>query len=569
MDCLNWGSMRFIDKLAVLGGAEPALLKLVPTSLGQFVQFAFVLLGTALLAVVSMWFALVQGLKINPILALPFAALWGLLILNIDRFLTTSMLSSSSFRRTLQMAIPRFIMAALISTVVSTPLVLKVFESDINAQMAYYNLQQSQNNQSPLEASAFQKNVDSLQAEVTRLQQVQAGNNGEVANPIVEEDKKRITELTNLVNQQRPITDEAYRLYQCELYGKGREALKDPSKCSPTAGPFGPFPQIDADFKKQTQILSDLESQLQEAREKLQQDSSTATSQQAEALKSAQAAAAQQLPVAEAQLASARDQLAQIQNQVNAGTLNDQGILAQLRALFMLGESNPLMGAAHWAVGGLFFMIELLPVLVKLLLNSGPPSLYEQVKKLDGDSLVDEAKVRRNADRRRIEEESKKRRDIEDDMRTREKRLGIKANVYVAGQMEKYLDSALQQWSRHVASTLQQPASSAAASNGSPSVPSTPTQRGVPAAPSQAPGAAMPGGVPAAPSQAPGAAVPGGVPAAPSQAPGAAVAGGVPAAPDQAPGATTPDGMPSASNGANRKPPSTFKDFDITSGSSN
>ena len=80
--------------------------------------------------------------------------------------------------------------------------------------------------------------------------------------------------------------------------------------------------------------------------------------------------------------------------------------------------------------------------------------MYEQVKKLDEQSLVDEAKVRRNADRRRIEEESKKRRDIEDDMRLREKQLGIKANVHVASGMEKILEAALKQWSRDVSATL-------------------------------------------------------------------------------------------------------------------
>ncbi|WP_454697833.1 DUF4407 domain-containing protein [Arthrobacter humicola] len=555
--------MRFIDKLAVLGGAELALLKLVPTALGQFVQFALVLLGTALMAAVSMWFAMVQGLRVNPLLAVPFAALWGLLILNLDRYLTTSMQSTSSFKQALWMTIPRVLMAALIGVVVSTPLVLKVFESDINAQMAYYNLQQSQNNRSPLEASAFQKNVDSLQAEVTRLQQVQAGNNGALIDPTIEADKKRIEDLINSVNQQRPIADEAQKLYICELYGKGRESLKDPSKCSPTPGEYGPFPEIDANFKNQQQILRDLEGQLQQARDKMVEDTKTATAQQAESLKTAQAAASQQLPVAESQLASARDQLAQIQNQVSAGTLNDQGILAQLRALFSLGETNPLMGAAHWAIGALFFMIELLPVIVKLLLNSGSPSLYEQVKKLDGDSLVDEAKVRRNADRRRIEEESKKRRDIEDDMRTREKRLGIKSNIYVAGEMEKHLDAALQQWSSHVASTLHRAASSTGTTpNGVPAAPSQApgALNGVPAAPSQAPGALN--GVPAAPSQAPGAL--NGVPAAPSQAPGAL--NGVPAAPSQAPGA--PNGAPSASNGANKKPLNILKKFNLPTGDS-
>jgi hypothetical protein len=449
-------ALRFSEKLAILGGADREILKQVPTAVSQFVQFALVLLSTAIMAGISMWFALVQGMSINPILAIPFAAFWGLVILNLDRYLTSSMQSATSFIQAFGMAIPRLLMAALIGAVVSTPLVLKVFESDINAEMAYHNIQQSAENSKPLDASAFKQNVDRLQAEVTRLQQIRAGNIGEVASPPVAAAKQRVADLEQSVTQQTEVADEAQKLYICERYGTGRESLKDPSKCSPTAGPYGPFPQIEANFNSQVQILRDLEGQLQQARDQVSAETAIASGQQADALKSAQSQASEQLPTMEAQLASARAQLAQIEEQVGSATLNDTGILAQLRALYSLGETNPLMNAAHWAIGALFFMIELLPVIVKIMLSSGPPSLYERVRKLDGDSLADEAKVRRNADRRRIEEESKKRRDIEDDMRAREKQLGIKANVHVAGEMEKILELALKRWSHDVSFTLNQ-----------------------------------------------------------------------------------------------------------------
>lgn len=478
----------------MLGGAEPAILKRVPTAIGQYVQFALVLLSTALMASVSMWFALVQGLKINPFIAVPFAVLWGLLILNLDRYLTSNMQSTSSVKQALGMAIPRFAMAALIGVVISTPLVLKVFESDISTQMAYHNLQHSEQSAGPLNASAFQQNVDRLQDEVARLRQVQAGDNGAVDSPAVNADKQRVAELEQSVSQQTNIADEAQKLYICERYGTGREMLADPNKCSPTPGLYGPFPQIETDFNNQRKILQELEVQLQQARDTLSRDLATSAGQQADALKSAQEQAGQRLPLAESQLASARAQLAQMQDQVATATLNDQGILAQLRALFVLGESNPFMNAAHWTIGALFFMIELLPVMVKLMMSWGPPSLYEQVKKLDEQSLVDEAKVRRNADRRRIEEESKKRRDIEDDMRLREQQLGIKANVHVASGMETILEAALEQWSRDVSATL----------NSTPGTPPPslsdvgPTPEANGAAPAGAPSNRVPVSVPAA-----------------------------------------------------------------------
>ncbi|WP_448967829.1 DUF4407 domain-containing protein, partial [Klebsiella aerogenes] len=84
-----------------------------------------------------------------------------------------------------------------------------------------------------------------------------------------------------------------------------------------------------------------------------------------------------QLPAARAQYESAltayNDRAASVANG-NAGAV---GLLSQISALERLSEREPTLRWAHWLIAALFFMIELLPVLVKVLTGFGGPSLYE------------------------------------------------------------------------------------------------------------------------------------------------------------------------------------------------
>src|SRR6202020_3431036 len=92
------------------------------------------ILITSCMAMISMWFALSSALGINGILAIPVAIFWGLVIMGIDRWLITSMPIDGS--RKFAMAVPRVVLALLLGTLISTPLVLRVFQSEINAQIA-------------------------------------------------------------------------------------------------------------------------------------------------------------------------------------------------------------------------------------------------------------------------------------------------------------------------------------------------------------------------------------------------------------------------------------------------
>ena len=61
---------------------------------------------------------------------------------------------------------------------------------------------------------------------------------------------------------------------------------------------------------------------------------------------------------------------------------------------------------AHLTVMALFFLIELLPVLVKILLNLGPLDAYEKVLKTEEEKLADKVRLERLTERRDAERKS-------------------------------------------------------------------------------------------------------------------------------------------------------------------
>ena len=75
---------------------------------------------------------------------------------------------------------------------------------------------------------------------------------------------------------------------------------------------------------------------------------------------------------------------ARLQAAFDATNKNDGGILIRLQALNRLSDTNATLQAAHWMLSLLFMCIELLPVLMKVLLNFGPPSAYDRLAGLLG-----------------------------------------------------------------------------------------------------------------------------------------------------------------------------------------
>ena len=120
--------------LIALSGARPEILARCPTERVKFQSLGWAILITSAMATVSMWFALTSVMGFNAVLAFPVAVIWGLIIMGIDRWLVTSMPIDGS--RKWAMAIPRVVLALLLGSLISTPIVLRIFQSEINNQIS-------------------------------------------------------------------------------------------------------------------------------------------------------------------------------------------------------------------------------------------------------------------------------------------------------------------------------------------------------------------------------------------------------------------------------------------------
>src|SRR5690606_17662587 len=210
--------------MAILGGADGHILDRVPGETPRFVQMFFVLLGTALVSAISMFFALTTGVQVAVLVAVPLAIVWAAIIFNLDRFLTSTMTSTRSVGKLLALALPRVAMAAVIGFLVAEPLVLQVFHNDIAREVASTNITQSQSDQAALEEGPEKKALDAASARVTALENqaatgVVAGTESGSATAAAAQ--ATVDDLTAKMAEQQKTIDAARALYQCELTGEG------------------------------------------------------------------------------------------------------------------------------------------------------------------------------------------------------------------------------------------------------------------------------------------------------------------------------------------------------------
>jgi Domain of unknown function (DUF4407) len=123
------------DYFVRLGGGDTTVLDAIPLERAQFVQMACVLLITAGFATISMIFALNTGIQVPLPLSIFLSLLWGIIILNLDRFIVLSINATRDRARQSLIALPGVLLAVLLAFVISVPFVLRIFANDINAQL--------------------------------------------------------------------------------------------------------------------------------------------------------------------------------------------------------------------------------------------------------------------------------------------------------------------------------------------------------------------------------------------------------------------------------------------------
>ncbi|MFK4762517.1 DUF4407 domain-containing protein [Microbacterium sp. ZW T5_45] len=364
--------------LAILGGAEGQILDRVPGETPRFVQMFFVLAGTALVSAISMLFALTTGVRAAIWLAVPLAIVWALIIFNLDRFLTSTMASTKNVWRLIGLGIPRVVMAAIIGFVVAEPLVLQIFHNDIAREVASTNITQSQSDQEALESGPEKIALDAASARLAELQNqaatgIVAGTDSASASESAAQ--ATVDDLTAKMTDQQAVIDQARILYQCELTGEGAGTVPG---CTGVNGEGASSDAAQAQLAEAQQTYDALAAQLRTANDELAAASTSAKENTATSEAQNRTEAQAQLPAAQTTYDSALAAYNARADAVAQGNAGAVGLLSQISGLNRLAEKEPTIFWAHWLIAALFFMIELLPVIVKVLTSYGEPTLYER-----------------------------------------------------------------------------------------------------------------------------------------------------------------------------------------------
>lgn len=346
-----------------LSGADIEVLNRCPGERPRHEGIGGAVLTTSVMAALSCAFALRMAMHIPVAVSAVLGALWGLAIMNLDRWLVGSVSRRDRQYQNILVALPRVGLAVLVGLVISTPLVLALFEHEINAQMDLTHQQKQSAFERALASDERFAQLPALTEQVRRLRE-QADNGGDQA---VDKDAA-VVQLQQQYDELSRQYQQAAQAVVCELDG--------------TCGTHqvGHGPNYDAKVARRDQLLAQVnakKAELDEARR-------TALVKQ----EAAQGSARGQLDTATATLDRLSSEKRAEESGYAASIANDHGLLARLDALTELSRRNPTLGTAHILLLLFITSIEVLPVLVKLMANLGPETLYEKIHAAAADTTL-------------------------------------------------------------------------------------------------------------------------------------------------------------------------------------
>src|SRR5688572_10201555 len=372
---------RIGNGLAVLSGARPDVLAAAAGARAKFVALGGVLLSTGGLALVSMAFAVHMALGVWWPFAMLIGLGWGFVVVNLDRMLLVGMAHDSSLKRNLVLAVPRVGLALVLGVVIATPLTLQVFHREIDTQIVALQAEKSDAYQRSLDADARFGGLPELREQVALEQEIVAS--GGLTDPSLAVVHGDVTARQGAYDEAMATQQRLEARAQCELdgtCGTGDAGTGTAYQEARTAA--------DAQRAVVTAMRADLETALAAA--------------SAAEDRSAQQARAD-LETHQAELTRLTEQQTELQQAFDATNNNSGGLLLRLEALSRLSDTNATLWAAQMMLSLLFMCVEVLPVLMKLLLNSSPPTTYDRLAALRDRADIDGEEIKMQA-RRTVEE---------------------------------------------------------------------------------------------------------------------------------------------------------------------
>jgi hypothetical protein len=372
---------RIGDRLAGLAGARADILEVAPGARSRFVALGGVLLSTGGLAVLSASFAVHMALGVWWPLAVVIGLGWGAVVVNLDRMLLVGMAHDASLKRNLALAVPRVGLALVLGIVISTPLTLQVFHREIDSQVVALQAEASDTYKHNLDGDERFRGLPALRTKVASERSVIAS--GGATDPALTTLRDEVSAAQAAYDQAQHTAQDLTARAQCELNGT----------CGTRqAGSGTAYQQAKAAADAQAGAVTAAKADL---------DAATAAASTAQGRSAQQAQGV--LAADQAELSRLTDEQTRLQAAFDATNANNGGILLRLQALSRLSDTNATLGAAHLMLSLLFISIEILPVLMKVLLNISPPTAYDRLAALRDRTDIDVEALQQEA-RRTVEQ---------------------------------------------------------------------------------------------------------------------------------------------------------------------
>ncbi len=327
---------KSLDKFARIfywaSGADYNVLKQVPTEKNKYFGIGGTVVFTALMATFAGGYAFFTAFK-SVTASVFFGLFWGALIFNLDRYIVTTFGSGDGkktiSRQELFEAAPRLLMAVVLGIVISTPLELKLFEKEINAK------------------------INTEIAKVTSGIIIEGENN-----PIILRLQNEKNDLLININNRNQIINE-----KKEFWNKATKDKNDEWNLGKFSGKKGKGGYW-AYLKK---VADDAEREYTKIKEEDYPKLNQRDYDKIEIIDN-------KIQNQETEIVSDIEERKTIQEQ------ND-GLLARLRAMDELTSENKSLFVAKWLVTFLFILIEIAPILFKMMTERGPyDDIIDRVK---------------------------------------------------------------------------------------------------------------------------------------------------------------------------------------------
>lgn len=289
-------------------GANFSLLRRSPTESNKYIGIGATVFFTGVLAAIAAGYALFTVFE-NVWPAIFFGMLWGMMILNLDRFIVSSMRKKENAWAEWKLAIPRLVLAVLLALVISKPLELRMFEREINRKLD-------------------EKKTEFISASKLNLAK---------GFPEIQELEVQKDSLKSEVRRAESFRDLVQLEYDAERFG---------DKTSSTSGIVG----LGTNAKKKEQQLDAAQIALDDLRKRNQIRIDTLDAQIREFTNLRQLEFEKQ----------------------QAGIDGFDGLAARMDALDLLTKESEAMALANIFIILLFIAIEAAPILVKLISPRGP-----------------------------------------------------------------------------------------------------------------------------------------------------------------------------------------------------